>query len=127
MSKYDMMIAGNRKASEEKIELAKRTIWQMLENHDKISVPKLAAKTGLSRGFFYKNPSVRREMDRALEQQVGMPDPRRGALELAMDHEILRLRQRVKELQQINQSQKQEIDRLRSALGKKNLRIVRNL
>ena len=66
-------------------------------------------------------------MDRALEQQVGMPDPRRGALELAMDHEILRLRQRVKDLQQINQSQKQEIDRLRSALGKKNLRIVRNL
>lgn len=127
MSKYDMMIAGNRKASEEKIELAKRTIWQMLENHEKISVPKLTAKTGLSRGFFYKNPSVRREMDRALEQQVGMPDPRRGALELAMDHEILRLRQRVKELQQINQSQKQEIDRLRSALGKKNLRIVRNL
>ena len=54
MSKYDMMIAGNRKASEEKIELAKRTIWQMLENHEKISVPKLTAKTGLSRGFFTK-------------------------------------------------------------------------
>ena len=124
MSKYDTMIALNRKASEEKMELAKRTIWQMLENHEKISVPKLTAKTGLSRGFFYKNPSVRREMDRALEQQVGMPDPRRGALDLAMDHEILRLRQAVVKLQQINRAQQQEIKKLQQALGKKNLRLA---
>lgn len=33
--------------------------------------------TGLSRGSFYKNPTIRQEMDRAMEQQAGMIDPRR--------------------------------------------------
>ena len=31
----------------------------------------------MSRGFFYKNETVRKEMDRALEQQAGMIDPKR--------------------------------------------------
>ena len=75
MNKYDKMIACNRKASAEKIDLARRTIFEMVEEGEKVTIPKLIAKTGLSRGFFYKNPMVRQALDKALEQQVGMIDP----------------------------------------------------
>lgn len=44
--------------------------------------------TGLSRGFFYKNAEVRREMDLALERQTGVIDKRRGILDSAMDKQI---------------------------------------
>ena len=49
----------------------------MLTEREKVTVPKLTKRTGLSRGFFYKNETVRKEMDRALEQQAGMIDPKR--------------------------------------------------
>lgn len=67
MNKYDTMIACNRKMSEEKINRAVTEIRQMLTDREKVSVPKLVKRTGLSRGFFYKNETVRKEMDRALE------------------------------------------------------------
>lgn len=73
--KYEKMVACNRKSSADKIELAKKTIFKMLDEGEKITIPKLIAKTGLSRGFFYKNPIVRSTLDKALEQQVGMTDP----------------------------------------------------
>lgn len=50
MNKYDKMIACNRKASAEKIDLARRTIFEMVEEGEKVTIPKLIAKTGLSRG-----------------------------------------------------------------------------
>ena len=55
MNKYDMMIACNRKTSEEKINRAVTEIRQMLTDREKVTVPKLVKRTGLSRGFFYKN------------------------------------------------------------------------
>ena len=110
MNKYDKMIACNRKASAEKIDLARRTIFEMVEEGEKVTIPKLIAKTGLSRGFFYKNPMVRQALDKALEQQVGMIDPRRSVLDMAMDNEIVALHERIRELQQENQ-------RLRKLLG----------
>ena len=51
-------------------------IRQMLTDREKVTVPKLVKRTGLSRGFFYKNETVRKEMDRVLEQQAGMIDPK---------------------------------------------------
>lgn len=84
MNKYDKMVACNRKTSNAKIQLAREAIMEMLENSEKVSIPKLMAKTGLSRGFFYKNPIVRKLIDQALEQQAGMSDPRRGILDMVM-------------------------------------------
>lgn len=75
MSKYDRMVSLNRQISEAKMELARRTIFEMLDEGEKISVPKLIIKTGLSRGFFYKNPTIRRLVDEAMEKQVGLVDP----------------------------------------------------
>jgi len=39
------------------------------------SVPKLMVQTGLSRGVFYKNSTVRKLVDEAVEKQAGMVDP----------------------------------------------------
>ena len=80
MSKYDKMIEENQRKSKEKIELALQAIQDMLANKERISVPKLMKKTGLSRGFFYKNPTVRDTLNQAVEQQAGMIDPRREIL-----------------------------------------------
>ena len=76
MSKYDKMIEENQRKSKEKIELAVQAIQDMLANKERISVPKLMKKTGLSRGFFYKNPTVRDTLNQAVEQQAGMIDPK---------------------------------------------------
>ena len=72
MNKYDNMIEKNRKVSEEKIARAKSAIREMIEEEEKVTIPKLMKKTGLSRGFFYKNPVAQKEMDRALDLQAGM-------------------------------------------------------
>ena len=77
MSKYDKMLALNKKASDEKIERARKAIFDLMDEKEKVTVPKLMEKTGLSRGFFYKNPQVRQAVDRAVEQQVGMNHPRK--------------------------------------------------
>ena len=63
MSKYDKMVECNQKVSREKIDLARKTILDMMEEGEKVTIPKLMAQTGLSRGFFYKNPTVRNLLD----------------------------------------------------------------
>lgn len=73
-------------------------IRQMLTDREKVTVPKLVKRTGLSRGFFYKNETVRKEMDRALEQQAGMIDPKRYIGDIVMKNRIELLEQQVREL-----------------------------
>ena len=53
---YEKMIAVNRIESEQKIKLATMAIEQLIERGEYPSVTLLVKKTGLSRGFFYKNP-----------------------------------------------------------------------
>ncbi len=127
MNKYDKMIACNRKASAEKIDLARRTIFEMVEEGEEVTIPKLIAKTGLSKGFFYKNPMVRQALDKALEQQVGMIDPRRSVLDMAMDNEIVALHERIRELQQENQRLRAENEKMQKALSRRNDKLLRNL
>ena len=97
MSKYDKMIALNKKSSEEKVDKAVKAIHKMLENGEKVTIPKLMDKTGLSRGFFYKNLTVRREVDRAFEQQAGMVDPKRYIGDMVLRSRIELLEQQVRE------------------------------
>ena len=127
MSKYEKMIACNRKSSAEKIDLAKKTIFEMLDEGEKITIPKLIAKTGLSRGFFYKNPIVRNTLDKALEQQVGMTDPRKNILDMAMDNEIIALHEKIRTLQKENSRLTAENEKLQKALNKKNMSLLRSL
>lgn len=127
MNKYDKMIEENQKKSKEKIELAQRTIQDMISNKERISVPKLMKKTGLSRGFFYKNPIVRDTMNEAIEQQAGMIDPRREILNMAMEKQIELLNQKVTALTRENRELKKTNEKLQKALRKQDLNFIKNL
>lgn len=127
MSKYDRMIEENKKKSKEKIDLAKRAIYELMEEKERITVPKLMRITGLSRGFFYKNEVIRQEMDKAVEQQAGLIDPRREILNIAMEKQIAMLQQQIIGLKKENADLKKENEKLRKALNKKNLNIIKNL
>ena len=127
MSKYDRMIALNKQASEEKIEKARREIVRMVDDGEKVSVQKLMQRTGLSRGFFYKNPAVRKEIDRALEQQAGMVDPRREVMDMAMNNELAMLHKQMDELKAENERLRQELAATKKALVKKNVGVLKKM
>ena len=126
MSKYDKMIEENQRKSKEKIELALQAIQDMA-NKERISVPKLMKKTGLSRGFFYKNPTVRDTLNQAVEQQAGMIDPRREILNMAMEKQIELLNQKVAALSRENKELKRKNEKLQKALRKQDLNFIKNL
>lgn len=127
MSKYDKMIELNKAKSDEKIAAAKLAIRKMMEEGDRISVPQLMKMTGLSRGFFYKNPTVRAEINQALEQQAGTIDPRRKILDKAMGGRIALMEQQIKELKQENENLRKENQRLQKRMGKQDKKVFKNL
>lgn len=69
MSKYSKIIESNQKTSKEKIDYAIRTIKEMLEKEEQFLICDLVRKTGLSRAFFYKNPTVSKFLNEARQQQ----------------------------------------------------------
>lgn len=126
MSKYDKMLELNKRKSEEKVERAVLTIRTMVLEREKV-VPALMQKTGLSRGFFYKNPIVRGEIDAAMEQQAGMVDPRRNIISQAMEAEMNLLRQQLQKLKSENENLIKENQKLKKALSKKELNLIKQL
>ena len=127
MNKYDKMIEVNRERSEEKIDAAKRAIRKLLEQGERVSVPQLVKMTGASRGFFYKNETVRKEMDRALEQQAGMIDPKRYIGDIVLKNRINVLEEQIRELKREKEQMEKENVRLRKALNKKDLNVLKTL
>lgn len=127
MSKYDKMLEENQKRSTEKISLAKQAIQQLLMEQERISVPKLMKMTGLSRGFFYKNQIIRELLDRAVEKQQGMPDPRKDILNQAMDRQIELLQQQLILMKKENDDLKKENKKLLGILKQRDLRALKNL
>lgn len=127
MSKYDKMVEENQKKSKEKIAAARYAIREMLEDQERISVPKLMKRTGLSRGFFYKNSVIREEMNRALEQQAGMIDPRREILNMALEQQNELLQRQVRELKRENADLKKTTEKLQKALKKQDLSFIKKL
>ena len=127
MNKYDKMLELNKKKSEEKVTSAVNTIREMVVEKEKVSIPKLMKKTGLSRGFFYKNETVRKEMDRALEQQAGMIDPKRYIGDIVLKNRINVLEEQIRELKREKEQMEKENVRLRKALNKKDLNVLKTL
>ena len=127
MNKYDKMNEVNRERSAAKINAAKAAIQRMLEDGERISIPRLMKMTGLSRGFFYKNPSVRAEIGHALEMQAGTIDPRRSILDQAMDGRIELLKRQVTELKIENENLRKENQKLRKSVEKKDRSIFMKL
>lgn len=127
MSKYEKMLALNKRVSDEKIERARKAIIQLMDEGERLTVSRLMEKTGLSRGFFYKNSTVRKELDRALEQQAGMSNPRKKILDMAMDSEIEALHQQLRAAQQEKEKLVKENEKLKKALERKNRDLFRGL
>ena len=127
MTKYDKMIEENKKKSKEKIITAQNAIHEMIASKERITVPKLMKKTGLSRGFFYKNPVIRDALNQAIEQQAGMIDPRREILNMAMEKQIELLNQKVVALTRENDELKKRNEKLQKALKKQDLNFIKNL
>ena len=121
------MIEMNRERSDEKIAAAKLAIRKLLDQGERVSVPQLVKMTGASRGFFYKNPIVRVEIDRAMEQQAGTINPRRGILDKAMEGRIDLLQEEIFRLRQENQALHAENQRLQKIISKKSRSEFRNL
>ena len=127
MNKYDKMLAVNKKASDEKIERARKAIFELMDDKEKVTVPKLMERTGLSRGFFYKNPDVRRAVDQVMGQQAGMSHPKKNILDMAMNNEIAILHKQLKTLQVEKEELQKENEKLKKALERKNRELLRNL
>ena len=127
MNKYDKMIEINRERSDAKIAAAKVAIRKLIDQGERISVPQLMKMTGASRGFFYKNPIVRAEIDRAMEQQAGTINPRRGILDKALEGRIDLLQEEILRLRKENQDLREENQRLHKIVNKKNRSDFRNL
>ncbi|MEF9839324.1 MAG: DUF6262 family protein [Lachnospiraceae bacterium] len=126
MSKYDKMIALNKKASDEKVAMARNAIHKMMDEGQKVTVPKLMQKTGLSRGFFYKNEIIRREVDKALQQQAGMVDPKRYIGDMALRSRIELFQQQNRELQKEVETLRKDKERLEKALNRRDMELMKN-
>lgn len=127
MSKYDKMIATNKQVSAEKISRAVQAIHQMLDDKEKVTVPELVRKTGLSRGFFYKNDVVRKEIDGAMQQQIGIISPKKKIFDMAMEKRIEVLENQVAQLKQENKALEEKNKALQKALNKKDLNLLKKV
>lgn len=126
--KYDKMVSINREKSQEKIALAKRTIDEMLERKEKVTVAALARYTGLSKGFFYSNSEARDAVNKALLQQGACYNPKQVIVDQVMSGKITTLKKMLslqkktikqleiqnQELQEENRSLKKELEILRN-------------
>lgn len=127
MNKYDRMVEMNQERSEAKVSAAAEAIKKLLENGEKVTVSKLMKMTGLSKGFFYKNPIIRSQISDALDRQAGMVDPRRSILDMAMNGQIQLLQQQIAELKRENEMLQAENQKLQKAMKKKSLSVIKGL
>lgn len=129
MTKYDRMVATNRATSEAKIAKAKAEIAKMVSENIQVTVGELVKRTGLSRGFFYKNEEVCRALENARDLQNGkaLTRPQKVILDAAMDKQLQILQQQIEKLKSENSSLSKKNQDLQKALNKKDLNFIKNL
>lgn len=129
MTNYDRMLEINRSTSRDKIEKAKLEITQMLKTDTEVSVCELVKRTGLSRGFFYKNEEVFEALERARDLQKGKTfyKPQEVILNKAMELQLVTLQKRIDKLQLENDRLVAENQKLQKALNKKDLAFLKGL
>ena len=129
MKKYEKMIKINNRASQEKVSRAIFAIDEMIDNDEKIAISILTKKTGLSRGFFYKNVTVREKLNSAWEAQKGrvFHSPHKVILDQAMEKQIVILKGKVEKLEAEVNEQKKENDKLKKLLQRKELKLLKQL
>ena len=123
--KYDKMVAITQAESQRKMNIAKNTISDMLKNMERITVAELVKRTGLSRGFFYKNELIRREMDDAIHRQEAIFKNRHPVtMDRKLENSVIDLRIELLKAKAENEKlseQNQELIENYSGVGKFNL------
>lgn len=129
MKKYERMVAVRREESLEKVAAAKAAIMEMEEKEEKVTVAELMKRTGLSRAFFYKNETVRKALDAAMEKQHGMRyvSPRKVVLDAAMERQLAIQERKIAQLTQENAELKKENERLNKTVSKKTIAFLKKL
>ncbi len=129
MTKYDRMVATNKATSTAKIAKAKAEISKMVSENIQVTVGELVKRTGLSRGFFYKNEEVSRALENARDLQDGkaLTRPQKVILDKAMDKQLRVLQQQIEKLKSENSSLSKKNQDLQKALNKKDLNFIKNL
>lgn len=129
MTKYDRMVATNRATSEAKIAKAKAEIAKMVSENIQVTVGELVKRTGLSRGFFYKNEEVCQALENARDLQDGkaLTRPQKVILDAAMEKQLQILQQQIEKLKSENSSLSKKNQDLQKALNKKDLNFIKNL
>ena len=128
MSKYSKMVESNQKASKEKIDCAIRTIKEMLEKEEQLLVCDLVRKTGLSRAFFYKNPTVSKFLNEARQQQEGkMFHQKKVILDYALERQNELIKMEYEKSQNENKDLKAENEKLKKALKRKEVAFIKGL
>ena len=129
MTKYDRMVATNKATSTAKIAKAKEEISKMVSENIQVTVGELVKRTGLSRGFFYKNEEVSRALENARDLQDGkaLTRPQKVILDKAMDKQLQVLQQQIEKLKSENSSLSKKNQDLQKALNKKDLNFIKNL
>lgn len=133
--KYDTMIAKNKVESEKKIQIAKEAITEMLEQGESIIVAALVKKTGLSRGFFYKNLIVRQTLEEAIyKQRISYGKPCKVVAGDKKEDIIIKQNIQIEELQilntelfAMNQQLLKEIEELKKKINRKGISLLKKL
>lgn len=133
--KYDKMIEITQAESRRKMEVAKKTISGMLDNMERITVAELVKRTGLSRGFFYKNQMVRRELDDAIHRQEAIfknqhpviMDKELEDTMVDLKLELLKAKTQNEELAKSNEQLRQQVEKLQKQLGRKEISLLKRL
>lgn len=110
MKKYEEMVAVNRAVNKEKTRQALRAIQNLREEGEEITVRALQNRTGLSRGFFYKNERVREALEKAREESDHIPEvhPKQIILNRAMEKQLQMMEKQMQHLRQENEALKTE-------------------
>ena len=139
--KYDKMVEITQAESQRKMEIARNAISDMERKMERVTVAGLVRKTGLSRGFFYKNPIIREELDNAIRNQGACYNPRQVIIDKAMNEKLLILKSELRKIKSKSQELEaenqelflennqlcKEIEMLRKQLGRKEVSILKKL
>lgn len=120
----------------------KNTISDMLKNMERITVAELVKRTGLSRGFFYKNELIRREMDDAIHRQEAIFKNRHPvAMDRKLENSVIELKiellkakaeneklaEQNQELKRKNELLQQELEKLNKRVSRKEISVLKKL
>ncbi len=129
MAKHDKMNEINRQESKRKMELAIREIKSALKEGRNISVSELSKRTGLSKGFFYKNEEVRAALDEVKREQdiEQMTVIRKEIRQYSLEKQNEIYKAELENLKRENEELKKEKQKLKKALEKTRLEYLKLL